>query len=810
MGNLLLDLKTALRGLWKRPVYASVAVLCLALGIAGNTTVFSLVNAVLLNALPYENPEKIVRVWNQFPGTGEMQATFSQAEFLDLVDHSEAFTDVSIVRARLFNLTDGDEPELVVGALISANIFSLLGVEPALGRGFRPHEDQPGNEYVVVISHDLWSRRFGSDSRVIDRKVTINNEPFTVIGVMPPGFYFGRKGRDLWLPQVADRGKLPPRDNRWHFVLGRLHPEMTITQAKTDLERVVAFAKETHPEFYPDERGRRIDLVLLREEVVGDIRSTLLLLFAAVGLVLLIACTNVANLMLARGSTRDREVAVRMAIGGGRWALARQFLVESLVLTGLGGAAGLMLASVAIRTVLAMNPDKIPRLEFVAIDAKVLGFTVAISLLTGIVFGLTPAFQAWRDDMFTPLREGGQSSRGRQTGRRFASGFLVIAEVSLALVVLIGSGLLYRSYRQLQDVDLGFDTQNLLTLELFLPAAKYPEDHQVTGFFAKLLERLGAIPGVEAASTVNALPMGVVHWEGEVQVEGQVLEPGSAKPSIGWRMVGASYFATLGIPQVTGRAFTDGDHADAPGVAIVDQATAERLWPGESPIDKRIKLSEGYPDAAWRRVVGVVGNVKHVGLEEPLHASVYVPYGQFARKFMYFALRTTGDPEDLIPQARAAVLAVDSKQAIFRVQTMEQILDGRLSWRRFYTAMLLVFAVVGLVLVMVGVYAVMAYVVAQRTREIGIRMALGAGAGSVRAMVVKQGIRLAVVGVVLGLLVALGLLRVMRSMLYGVSALDPATFVMAPVLVLVIVALACYMPVRKATHVDPKIALRYE
>lgn len=810
MGALLLDCRIALRMLRKRPVFAAIAVLCLAIGIGANTAVFSLVNAVLLRALPYQDPTHLVRIWNQFPGTDETQATFSQAEFLDLVDHSETLEEVSIVRARLFNLTGGDQPELVIGAFVSASIFDLLGVQPAIGRGFRADEDRLGHGQVVVLSHDLWTRRFGADPDVLDRQITINDLSYTVIGVMPPRFYFGRKGRELWLPQVIDRGTMPERDKRWHLVLGRLRRDATPSQVRADMANVVRIGKEQFPQFYPDERGRSIDLVPLREEVVGDIRASLWLLFGAVGLVLLIACTNVANLLIARGTTRDREVAVRMALGGGKRTLIRQFLVESLTLTGLGALAGIGLAMLALRAVLAMAPARIPRLEAVAIDGQVLAFTLGISLLTGVLFGLLPASQGWRDDMFARLRESGEASPGRRRGRRYARQSLVIAEVTLALMVLIGSGLLYRSYQQLRNVDLGFDPNNLLTFELFLPAEKYSENHQVTAFFDQLLERLRALPGVEAASTVNALPQGVLMWDGQVAVEGMALEPGAAQPSVGWRMADGGYFDTLGIPLITGRTFDSGDHAGARQVVVVDQRAADRLWPGESPIDKRIKLTEGESDPQWRQVVGVVGSVRHTGIEAPMHASLYVPYAQFPRKFMYFAVRASGDPTALVPAARAAVLAIDAEQAIFRVRTMDEILASRMSWRRFYTSMLLVFAGVGLILVMVGVYAVMAYVVKRRTREIGIRMALGAGSQSVRRMVIRQGLTLAIAGVGLGLLGAFALLRLLRSMLYGIEALDPATFLLAPLLVLALIALACYLPARRTTLIDPNIALRYE
>ena len=808
MDTLLRDLRFAARTLGRSPAFTLAAVLCLALSIGANTAVFSILNAVLLRGLPYQDPEKIVMIWNQFPGDGTPKLEWSDAEFLDLRERATAFSEIAATRPGLFNLTGDGEPELLVGVRVSANLFHLLGVRAAVGRTFRPEEEQPGRDKVVVLSHGFWQRRFGSDPKVVGRRLLINGQPFTVVGVTPPEFYFRRKGRDLWMPLAIDRGALAARDDRWMEVYARLKPGFTEERAQADLAAVAARFRQDHPEAYPPKSHYGITLVPYRDEVVGAIRPALLVLGAAVGLVLLIACANVANLLLARATTRDREVALRAALGAGRSGLIRQFLTESVLLAGAGGALGLLLAWWAVKAVVKMDPGRVPRLDEVAIDGRVLAFTLLISLLTGVIFGLIPALQVFKADFVDALKEGSKGSAGavRQLARRT----LVVFEVAVALVVLVGAGLMMRSYRLLQRVDPGFRTEHLLTLELYLPAAKYPQPQQQAAFFEQLLARLKTLPGVRSAGAVNAVPLGVVQWIGEVEVEGRPPAPGQLNPSAGWRVNSPDYFATLGIPLLAGRAFSEGDDERATPVVIVDHTVARNLWPGQDPLGKRLKMvGQGAPEA-WRTVVGVVGDVHHEGPETVSREQIYVPYKQFPSTFMYLVLRTKGNPVDVTAAARRAVQEVDANQAVYRVETMDEKLTRAMAWRRFYTLLLTAFATVALVLAMIGVYGVMAYSVAQRTREIGIRMALGARRQSVVKLVVGQALALTLFGAAIGLAAALGLARVVSSLLYGVTATDLTTFAGAALLLTALAVAAGYLPANRASRIDPMVTLRLE
>jgi len=808
MDILLKDLRFAFRTFGRSPAFTVAAVLCLALSIGASTAVFSILHAALLRGLPYQDPEKIVMIWNQFLGDGTPKLEFSDDEFLELRERATAFSEITATRPGLFNLTGSGDPELVVGVRVSANLFRLLGVTPALGRGFLPEEEQTGQERVVVLSHALWQRRFGSDPRVVGQKLVIDGQPFLMIGVMPRDFYFRRKGRDLWMPLAIDRGALAPRDDRWMEVYARLQPGVTLERARADLAGVATQFQQDHPEAYPPKSGYGITLVPYREEVVGAIRPALLVLGAAVGLVLLIACANVANLLLARATTRDREVALRAALGAGRSGLIRQLLTESVLLAGVGGALGLLLAWWAVKVVVKIDPGRVPRLDEVSIDGRVLAFTLLISVLTGVIFGLVPALQAARADFANALKEGSKGSAG--AARQLARRMLVVFEVAVALVVLVGAGLMIQSYRQLQRVEPGFKTENLLTLELFLPASKYPEGKQWAAFFDQLLARLETLPEVRSVAAVNAVPLGVVQWVGEVEVEGRPPAPGQLNPSAAWRVNSPDYFATMGIPLLAGRGFSDRDDERAVPVVIVDRTVARNLWRGQDPIGKRLKMVGQEAPEMWRTVVGVVGDVRHEGPETVSREQIYVPYKQFPQIFMYLILRTRSDPVAVTAAARRAVREVDRNQAVYRVETMAEKFARAMAWRRFYTLLLGAFATVALVLALIGVYSVMAYSVAQRTRELGIRMALGARRRSVVKLVVGQAVRLALLGVGIGLAAAAGLARVVSSLLYGVTATDLATFAGASLLLTALAALASYLPANRASRIDPMVTLRLE
>jgi len=808
MDILLRDLRFALRMLRRSPGFTSAAVLCLALSLGANTAVFSLLNAVLLRGLPYRQPERIVMIWNQFLGDNQPQLELSTPEFLDLREQTRSYTEIAATRPGLFSVTGDGDPELLVGVRVSANLFHLLGVKAAAGRTFLADEDQPGHEDVVILSHGLFERRYGSDPAVVGRKITINQKPFTVIGVTPRDFYFRRKGRDLWMPLIIDRAALGPRDDRQLDAYARLRPGVTAQRAQTELAGLARRFQQDHPEAYPKKSGYGLTVVSYREQIVGQIRPVLLLLAAAVGLVLLIACANLSNLLLARATTRDREIALRAALGAGRGGLVRQLLTESLLLAACGGALGLLLAAWCVKAVAKMDLSKIPRIDEVSIDGRVLAFTLLVSLVTGVVFGLVPALQVSRQDFNRSLKEGSKSSAGG--ARHLARQALVVVEVAVALVVLLGAGLMVQSYRQVQRVDLGFKTADVLTLELFLPTTKYSTPVQWSAFFSQLLERLRTLPGVATAGAISAVPLGVVQRTGEVAIEGSPPAPGQLNPNAAWRTSSPAYFRALGIPLVKGRDFADGDDDRAEPVVIVDRSSAEHFWPHQEPLGKRLRLvGQGAPEQ-WRSVVGVVGDVKHEGPEVETPSEIYVPYRQYPQPFMYLLLHAAADAGALANPARKAVLEIDKNQAVFRVETMAEKLVRTMAWRRFYTLLLSAFAFVALVLAVIGVYSVIAYSVTQRTREIGIRMALGAERQTVTGLVVRQALGLAGLGVVLGLAFALGLLRIAASLLYGVSATDLRTFVGGALLLTALALVASYLPARRASRVDPTVALRIE
>jgi len=809
MEKLLRDLRFGLRMLARSPGSSAAAVLCLALAIGATTAVFSFENAVLLRGLPYRDAARIFIVWNQFLTNNDPKEDFSIPEFLDFREQAKSFADLAATRPALSSLTGDGDPELLVTVHVSPNLFRLLGVAPGLGRWFLPDEERPGRDRVAILSHELWQRHFSSDPGVIGRKVIIDNEPYTVVGVTAEGFYFRRKGRDLWLPLTVDLAAQPKRDNRQYEVYARPRDGVAPEAAQAEVDAIARQFARAHPESYPAGSGYGMKLASYRDEVIGDSRPALLLLGGAVALVLLIACANVANLLMARATTRDREVAVRIAFGAGRPALLRQFLVESLLLALAGGALGLLLAAWGVRLTAHMNIAKLPRLDEVSIDANVLLFTVLVTVLTGVLFGFAPALQALRGNLLHSLKQGGRGgSEGaeRQLPRRL----LVVVEVAVALMVLVGAGLLVQSFVRMAQIKPGYNPHDVLTLELFLPAPKYPDKTQRVTFWNRLVERLDAIPGVVSAGTVNAVPLGKVQETGDLEIEGLTLKPGQPAPQAAWRMCSPDYFRTMGTPLVEGRFFTPLDNDKAQAVAIVDRGVAKRFWPGASPIGKRLKMTGQDSAGEWRTVVGVVGDVKHVSFDADSPPHVYAPLAQYPRLFQYVVIRTTGDPAALAPAARAAVREIDRDQAVFRVESMDEKVAITTAWRRFYTALLGCFAVVALALAMVGVYGVTAFSVAQRRREIGIRMALGARRCSVLGLVLGQAMLLAGIGVALGVGAALALVRVAASLLFGVSATDLGSFAGGALLLVAMAIVASWLPARRASRLDPVLALAAE
>jgi putative ABC transport system permease protein len=801
MRSLLQDVRYAARRLLKSPGFAVVAVGALTLGIGANTAIFSVVNSVLLRPLPYPEPEQLVQVWESRPLQNMPRTEVAPHEFLAWAGQSQSFRQLAANDFTEYNLTGRGEPERVTGALVTASYFPLFGVSPARGRVFLAEEDEPGKNNVVVLGHDLWRSRFGSDLSVVGQSVSLDGVPCTVVGVMPRGFSLPN-GAGLARPiafGAADRARAGS-----HFlnVYGRLKEGVTVARAEGEM---AAVAGRVEQDFGDANAGHRVVLVPLHEQVVGGARTALLVLLGAVGLVLLIACANVANLLLARAAGRRREVAVRSALGASRWRIVRQLLAESLLLSALSGAAGLLLAVWGVDLLVSLDPTGVQRAGEVTLDWRVLGFTLGLSLLTGLLFGLAPALQASKADFNETLKEGGRSAQG--LGRSRLRGALVVSEVALTLVLLVGAGLLVKSFRQLLAVEPGFDPHGVLTMDVALPQAKYAERQQITSFYERLIEQAAAMPGVEAAGAVSVLPLAGNDNSNFVQIEGRPPQPPGQALRAGRRNVSAGYFRALGIPVKLGRAFSASDSMDAQPVVVINEAMARSFFAGEEPIGKRIRTGDRSP---WVEVVGVVGDVRHRGLDVDTRPEMFFPHLQTPSRQMTLAVRTAGDPLALAGPLRERVRELDRDQPVGNVKTMEAWVGESVASRRFSVLLLGVFACVAAGLAALGLYGVVSYTVAQRTHEIGLRVALGASPRDVLRLVIRQGMTLTLVGTAVGLLAALALTRVMSGLLYGVGATDPATFVTVPLLLVAVALLACYLPARRATNVDPMVALRHE
>jgi len=806
------DLKTSLRRLGKRPGVTAAVTVCLALGIGANTAVFSLIDGVLLRDLPFRDPDRIVAIWGETRSADLERQPSSGREFLDFRDMTRSFEKLAAFRSAYLNFTGQDQPERLLAARASAGIFAVLGVQPALGRAFTPEEDQAGQGQVVVLSDGFWRRRFAGDESVVGRQIRLNDVPFTVIGVMPRDFRLGLGMRyELWVPLALDPAELPSRSYRGLTVLGRLAPGVSPQAAQAELDNVVARFERTYPDTYPKKSGFGLDVVPITEEVVGDVSGKLFALLSLAGLVLLIACVNVISLMLAQATVRRRELALRSALGATRATLIRGLLGESLLLAAIGGAAGLVLAWWGVRAFVRINPGAIPRLETVGVDWRVLVFTAGVSLLVGLAAGLLPALRASRPDLQSTFKEADDGRASATVGGRRLRNALVLAEVAIATLALIGAGLMIRSYLELRQVPPGFDPDDVLTCQIFLSPQKYPERHQYAGFYRELLDRLRAVPGVEAVGTVNELPMGTRRFAVETDFEGYVLDPGEARPAVDWRPASPGYFEAMDIPLIAGRTFRRTDDEEGAPVAIVDQNLAERYWPGENPIGKRLELS-GRPGnvAQWRTVVGEVGSVKALGLEATAREHVYTPYPQAAFPFFAVAIETSGDPLALVGDVRNTVWSIDDNQPIEGIRPMSAIVADSLAGRRSFAWLMGAFGLVALLLVAVGVYGVVAYSVTQRSGEIGIRMALGAERWGIVRMVVGQSVGVAAVGVALGAVAALFAARYTTGLLFGVSSHDPLTFAAVALLLLALALLAAYQPTRRALRVDPVSSLRQE
>ena len=815
MDTLLQDLRYSLRLLARRPGFTVVAVLTLALGIGANTAVFSVVSAVLLRSLPYRSPERLVVVSEAID---KEPRPVSYPNFRDWRAQNEVFEDIAAYCPTVITYTTAERAERIAGEMVSDNYFSLLGVTPVSGRAFLPEENgAPGSGPVVVISYSCWQNVFGGDPTIVGQTLKLNGAGYTCIGIAPEGFKGFSAEADMWVPmsmyhtlwpQTAQFNFLDNRDVHFHRVLGRLKPGVDRGRAQADMEAIAARLEQA----FPKENADRSALVVpAQERLVGDVRPALFVLLGAVAFVLLIACANVASLMLARAAARTREIAIRQAMGAGRLRLVRQLLTESTVIALIGGAAGLLVAVWGVDLLVSILPLSLPRFAAVGIDRGVLAFTLSLSLVTGLVLGLVPALQASKLDLRESLKEGGRSLGGSLKGRRTRS-LLIVSEIALALVLMIGAGLMLKSFRQMQMVETGFAPDRLLMMRFDVPNKKYEGDARLR-VGQRLIERLEMVPGIESVAITFTDPF---LWDGlnrGFTVEGAPLDPPGAQDSVYFHDISPNYFHTMGIPLLSGRDFATADDNDAPHVAIVSQAFARRYWPGESPIGKRIKYGPLDSKQEWMTVVGVAGNVKFVNLRQDLDAFsiVYVPLLQSQVVInLNVMARTRGNPVEMASTVRSEIQNFDPEMPVYNISTMQERLAKQASETRSYTLLLGLFASLALLLSVVGIYGVMSYMVTERTREIGIRMALGAGRIDVLKMVVSQGMALAAAGIAAGLGGAFALTRFMESLLYGVTATDPLTFILVALLLVGVALAACFIPARRATKVDPMIALRYE
>jgi putative ABC transport system permease protein len=807
LADLLQDLRYAARILWKNPGFTAVAVIALALGIGANTAIFSVVNTVLLRPLPYKIPEQLVLVWEDATKHGYPRDTPAVANYIDWRDQNSVFTGMAAIADTNFNLTRAGDPESLKGREVSATLFPLLGVEPQVGRVFAAAEDQPGSDRVVVLSHRLWQRRFGGDPTIVGRVLTLNDEGYTVVGVMPARFQFPANDDDLWVPIAFTQQEAANRNRHYLQVMARMKPGVTLEQAQSEMTTIGARLQQQYPESNTD---LGVAVTSLQEHLVGDIKPALLVLLGAVGLVLLIACANVANLLLARAAIRQKEIALRVALGARRWRLMRQFLTESVLLAALGGIAGLGIAFAGLLLLKASIPQTISQAQEITLDLNVLVFTLGVSLLTGLIFGLAPAIQATRFNQSETLKEGGRDSVTGRGGKRLR-GLLVTAEVAVSLVLLIGAGLLINSFLRLRNIDPGFQASNLLTMKIELPQPKYEEFEKRTAFYTALVQRVQSLAGVRSAAVTTNLPLYRQGNSISVRIEGQPQPAPGQELIVVTRIISPGYFDTMGIPLLSGRQLTDQDTENTPNAVVISETMANRVWPGENAVGKRLAVGRVRSDADWIQVAGVVKDVRQFELNAAPRPQMYLSYRQagfFAAEDL--VVRTEVEPASLAATVRNAVWEIDKDQPVSNIRTMEEILAESIARQRFTMLLLGVFAGVALLLAAVGIYGVMSYSVAQQTHEIGIRMALGASAGAVLKMAVGYGLKLVIAGVVIGLIAAFALTRLMATLLFGVTPTDPATFAVISLLLVVVAGVASYVPARRATKVDPLVALRYE
>jgi len=806
------DFRYGVRWLRRSPGFTAVAVLTIALGVGANTAIFSVVNAALLRPLPYNDPSGLVLLWGADRATGAERGQVSATDAADWRAQARSFEAVATYGDWRPLLAEGSgEPERLPAAQVGDGYFDVMKGQPLLGRTFLPEEQDDGKDFVVVLGHGLWQRRFGGDPSIVGRAVRLNGRPHTIVGVMPPDFTSLPAGllhepAELYRP-VAEQPAEAERGSRHLRAIARLKPGVTLEHAQAEMTTVARRIEEAHP---AENTNYGVRVTPLREDLVGNVRPALLLLFGAVGFVLLIACANVGNLLLARAGARRREIAIRAALGAGRGRIVRQLLTESLLLSLAGGGLGLLVAAWGTGVVERVGLQLVPWLGRVETDARILAFTFVVSVFTGIVFGLVPALQASRPDLNESLKEGGRAGAGAAGGR--LRGALVIAEVALSLVLLVGAGLLIKSVARLRGVDPGFTAGGVVTMSLWLPGVKYPKGDSQHDFYARLAERVGNIPGVEAVGVTSVLPVSGGFDGRTIEVEGRAYGAGE-RPEVENYYVSPGYLRAMSIRLMRGRAFTDADTKDAPPVVLVSETMARRQWGDEDPLGKRLRYYDPYAnrEVPWRTVVGVVADVKLTRLDREGAQGLYAPEAQTPSPAMTLVVRTAaGEPAGVVPAVRREIGALDRDLAVFNVKTMDELVADSLLLRRFSMLLLGAFAALALILASVGIYGVIAYTVSQRTHEIGVRMALGARRSDIFRLVVGRGMLLTLAGVAAGLIAALSLTRLMESLLFGVSASDPPTFVAIALLLTAVSLAACYVPARRATRVDPLIALRHE
>ena len=806
MDAFLKDIRYGIRGLLKRPGFTLIAVITLALGIGANSAIFSTINALLLKPLPFPDLDRVVAIWDKAPARGVVHNEVAMANYLDLRAQNQSFEQLALYRWWSTNLTGVEPPERIQGFLVTANFLDAVGMKPIMGRNFSVEENQPGKDAVTIITHSLWQRRFGGDPNIINKTITLNSITRTVIGVMPERFNFP-KGAEIYAPLAMTPELMRSRGSHSYYVIGRLKPGVSLQSAQADTDIITARLEKQYPE---TNTGWGANVYPIVADTVRLYDTALWVMMGVVGFVLLIACANVANLMLARASGRQKEIALRAALGASRWRIIRQLLTESVIVALLGGVLGVLVAFWGIDALRAANPGEAakfaPGWYQLGINAPVLVFTLGLSFLSGLVFGLAPAWQVSKPDLNNALKEGGRQTTDRSHRLRSS---LVVFEVALSLVLLVGAGLLARSFLALLKTSPGFNPDKVLTMNLVLPGAKYKEEPQRTAFYRDLVQRVNALPGVESAAVVNYLPLGGANSSDDYLVEGAPEPPPGQENDGRYRVCSADYFQTMGIPILKGRGFTEQDKAGAPPVIIVNETLAQKHWPDGDAIGKRIRFYGPLDRNPWLEIVGITRDVKHE-LNLPVTPEYYLPHAQDSWNAMVLVARTKLEPGAMTAPIKQQVWAIDKDQPVFDVRTMQEVRSISVALYTFSSVMVGIFAGVALLLAAIGIYGVMAFAVTQRTHEIGIRMALGARARDVLKMVVKQGMMLALIGVAVGLAGAWALTRFMEKLLVGVQPTDLLTFSAVSFCLLVAALLACYLPARRATKVDPLTALRYE